>query len=150
MSRNPFNTALRTYVAETLAQPGEHSRSELAQSFLAQHPDLAGVRLVTLAQAQVDILIREMCDADSGDEQMAFFDGLPAAIAVAPGTVKAIEFCTPEDLEVGEQHRRDNITSAQDKLRRFQTGVRKYLKARMSGETVGDTARRLAERRQAS
>lgn len=145
MSSNSFNKTLRSYVATVIAEPGEHKRAELSQSFLAAYPDLAAMRMTSLVEQRINDLIREMCDAEPTD-QMSFFDGLPAAIAVAPGAVKAIEHCTPDDLAIGELHRRDNIASARDRLRRYQRGAKSYLSARLGGETVGDTARRLAER----
>ena len=138
-----FRSRLRSYTAEAISEPGEHSRGDIAQAFLAENAELAQVALIRLAERQVDALIKEMCDADPDDPQLRLFDGLPAAIAVAPGVVKAIEQCTPEDLQIGEKHRIDNIRSARGRLDRYRTGVRTYLAQRQGDETVGDTARRL-------
>lgn len=150
MSTREFNTALRVYTAQQIAEPGEHDRNDMAQAFLAAHPDLAQVALTRLVERQVGSLIKELCDADADDPQLALFTGLPAAIAVAPGRVKAIEHCTPDDLEVGERHRRDNIKSARDRLRRYREGVTAFLTSRRADETVGQTARRLGGASKAS
>lgn len=139
-----FRKALRAHTADQLAQPGEHNRDEMAQAFLAEHADLAEIAMQRLVERQVGSLIKEMCDADPEQEMLAVFDGLPAAIATGPGSVKAIEYCTPEDLELGEQHRRDNITSARSRLARYRKGVTKYLTERQGDETVGATAERIS------
>lgn len=150
MSTKPFNRALRAYVTGALSEPGEHSRADLAQAFIAANPDLAQVMVARLAERQVGSLIKEMCDAEPDDQQMSLFAGLPAAIAVAPGAVKAIAHCLPEDIEIGEQHRKDNIASAREALTRYRRGKNAYLKARRDGETVGDTATRLGAQSRAS
>jgi len=146
MSRNPFTTALRRSVTDALAEPGEHSRADLAQAFLAENPELAAAAITNLAEKQVGELIKALCDAEPDDAQMSFFAGLPAAIAVGPGLVKSIEHCDPDDLAIGEEHRKDNITSARGRLKRYRDGVDAYVKARVDAETVGETAKRLAER----
>lgn len=143
MSTREFNTALRAYTAQQIAEPGDHDRNDMAQAFLAEHRSLAEVAVTRLVERQVGALIKELCDADADDPQMALFSGLPAAIAVAPGRVKAIEHCTPEDLQVGETHRQDNIKSARERLNRYRKGVAAYLEARRDDETVGQTAHRL-------
>ena len=138
-----FRKSLNAYVDEILATDGEHKRAEIAEAFLDANPELALQEMRHLAERQVDSIIKARCNEEPSEQIALYFDGLPAAVAVAPGVVKAIEFCTPEDIAVGKSSREDNIRDARARLRRYAQGAGRYLTQRKGSETVGETQRRL-------
>ena len=134
---------LRQYVAEQVAKPGEHKKAELAAAFLDEHADLAAEYLRELAEKRVAELIKEMCDEPDVDP-LPLFSGFPAAIAVAPGVVKATANCDLNDLGAGLGYREENVRHAQDKLRDYRESMNRFeLMRATEAETVGECADRL-------
>lgn len=141
-----FRKRLREYAVKQITEPGTHHRSDIARAFLEENPDLAELAMQELAESAVNRLIGDMCDESAVGPQATLFGGFPAAIAVGEGTVKAIEYCTAEDVEIGYQHRLQNIERARDKAQTYQESRDLFLANRRSdGETVGQVAKRLAE-----
>lgn len=134
---------LREYLAERLTQPGEHKKAELAAAFLDDNADLAREYLRELAEKRVAELIKEFCDEQAPDP-LPLFSGFPAAIAVAPGVVKATANCDLDDLGAGLAYREENVRHAQDKLRDYRESMNRFELLRTSeAETVGECTERL-------
>lgn len=138
-----FSKALRGFVAEQIAQPGEHKRVEMAAAFLDEHSEVAAEHLRDLAERSVARLIKELCDESEADP-LPIFSGFPMAIAVSPGVVKATINCTLADLGAGLAYRADNVRNAQDKLRAFRESMARFEALRTGDEeTVGECTERL-------
>lgn len=136
---------LRAYVAEQIAQPGEHKKAELAAAFLDEHSDLAREYMRDLAEKQVAGLIKDLCD-ESETDPLPVFSGFPAAIAVAPGVVKATANCNLNDLGAGLEYRRQNLRHAQERLEAYGDSMTKFeLLRQAEAETVGECADRLRQ-----
>lgn len=134
---------LRAYVAGELAKPGEHKKAELAASFLDDHRQLAIQYMRELAERQVAELIKELCDEPDADP-LPLFSGFPAAIAVAPGVVKATVNCNLNDLAAGLEYRRQNVQHALQRFEEYGDSMAKFELMRSSEtETVGECAERL-------
>lgn len=134
---------LRAYVAEQIAQPGEHKKAELAAAFLDEHTDAVRDYLRDLAERQVASLIKELCDEPEVDP-LPLFTGFPVAIAVAPGVVKATANCTLDDLGAGLTYREDNVRHALERLDAYRDSMAKFdALRRRDDETVGQCAERL-------
>lgn len=134
---------LREYVAEQIGQPGEHKKAELAAAFLDNHADLAAEYLRELAEKRVAELIKELCDEPVPDP-LPLFAGFPAAIAVAPGVVKATANCGLNDLAAGLEYRRQNVLHAQDRMEKYGESMARFELLRDDeAETVGECAERL-------
>jgi hypothetical protein len=135
--------ALRTYVAQQVAKPGEHKKAELAASFLDEHDELAREYMRELAERAVADLIKDLCD-ESDIDPLPIFSGFPAAIAVAPGIVKATSNCLLDDLGVGMNNREENVQNAERKRRAFAESMARYEALRKDElETVGECTERL-------
>jgi len=133
---------LRAYLADQLAEPGEHKKTELASAFLDEHAAEAAAYLRELAERQVAELIKEFCD-EPDREQLSLFTGLPVAIAVGPGVVKATNNCTLDDLGAGLAYRAENIRHAQRRLDDYRESMHRFEQLRAGDETVGECAQRL-------
>jgi len=134
---------LREYVAEQIAQPGEHKKAELAAAFLDENADAAREYLRELAERQIASLIKELCDEPEADP-LPLFTGFPVAIAVAPGVVKATANCTFDDLGAGLAYREENVRHAQERLNAYRDSMAKFdLMRRRDDETVGQCTERL-------
>lgn len=134
---------LREYVAEQIAQPGEHKKAELASAFLDENAELAREYLRELAEKRVAELIKELCDEPEADP-LPLFRGFPAAIAVAAGVVKATNNCTLDDLGAGLAYREENVRNAQERLAAYGDSMAKFELMRASeAETVGECSARL-------
>jgi hypothetical protein len=147
-----FNKALREFTAARLSQsPDGLVRSEIATEFLAINTELGGVLLRQLAERQIDALIKAMSNEDADGDQGVLFPGFPAAVSVAPGVAKSIEFCTGDDIEVAREHKDKNIDDARVKLKRFDESRDAFYRNRIrEDETVGDITARLAKKAEAS
>lgn len=139
-----FRRQLRSYAVGEIGKPGQHNRAELAAAFLDEHQILADSFLRDLAERQVGALIKEMCDEDSNDAQLALFGGFPTAIAIGPGVVKAIKYCTLDDLGAGLIYREQNVLRAQKRLDSYVDSMKLFDSLRQRpDETVGEVAHRL-------
>lgn len=138
-----FTKRLRAFAADRISAPGEHKRAEIADAFLDEHPDIAHEYLRELASKKVADLIKDLCDEPDGDP-LPIFAGIPAAIAIAPGVVKASANCTLDDLGAGLEYRRQNIRHAQQRFDRYAASMTAYESLRATeAETLGECADRL-------
>lgn len=138
-----FRKRLREFAAEQIAQPGEHKRAEIAAQFLDDNPELARAYVRELAERQIATLIKDLCDEPDG-HALTLFNGLPTAITVAPGVVKATTNCDLNDLGAGLTFRRENVRNATDRLNRYIESMNRYESLRKSEEeTVGAVTERL-------
>lgn len=150
MSGNLFSRRLREFAHDAITSPGEHQRHEIAEAFIAEHPELVETAVRELAERQINSVIKALCDADADAAQSDLFGGLPVAISFGDGRVKAIEHCTLADLEVGRANRMDNVAHARRRLRQYDEAVQRIAAlARTPDETVGDIAARVVQRRSA-
>ncbi len=134
---------LREYVAEQIAQPGEHKKAELAAAFLDDHAAEAAEYLRELAERQIASLIKELCDEPDADP-LPLFSGFPVAISVAPGVVKATSNCTLDDLGAGLAARDDNIRHAIKSRDEYRESMNRFELLRTAEtETVGECTERL-------
>lgn len=141
---------VREFAAELISGPGEHKKSEIAAQFLNEHGDYAAEYLRELAEMRVAELIKEMCDEQHKDA-LPMFAGLPAAIAVAPGVVKATANCTLDDLGAGLENRRQNLQRAAEKFDAYGQSMSAFDRMRNSEtETVGQCEARLRKQGQNS
>lgn len=140
-----FHQQLRAFALDEITKPGEHKRREIADKFLAAHPDLAHEYALELASNQVAKLIKQMCD-ESGVEVLPIFSGFPAAIVIAPGVVKATANCTLDDLGAGLAYRRENLRHAQERFEEYGRSMAAFVSLRVSDtETVGECEARLRQ-----
>lgn len=138
-----FRKRLREYAIGQISGEGEHKRTELAAAFLADNLDVAREYMQDLAERQIAELIKELCDEPAQDP-LPIFAGFPAAITVAPGVVKATENCTLNDLGIGLEYRRKNVSDAQRKLAEYGDAMARFEALRTrEDETVGECAQRL-------
>lgn len=138
-----FRKALREFASGQIAQPGEHKRHEIAQSFLDEHPTLAAEYVRELASKQVAELIKELCEESEADP-LPIFAGFPLAISIMPGIVKATAQCLLDDLGAGLVAREKNIGDAMRSRDRYRDSMNAYEMLRASeAETVGECAGRL-------
>lgn len=138
---------LREYLADQLAEPGEHKKTELAAAFLDEHADQAQAYLRELAERQVAELIKELCDQPEQDP-LPIFAGFPQAIAVAPGVVKATRNCTLDDLGAGLEYRVQNLEHVRQKFEGYRDAMLRFDQLRASEtETVGECTDRLRRTR---
>jgi len=142
---NDFNKQLRAFASDEISKPGEHKRRQIADKFLAAHPDLAHDYVLELASTQVAKLIKQMCD-ESGADPLPLFSGFPAAIVIAPGVVKATANCTLDDLGAGLEYRKENLRHAQERFEEYGRSMAAFVSLRASeSETVGECQARLRE-----
>ncbi len=143
MSRDRFHKALRAYATGQIAQPGEHKRQEIADGFLDDNPELAREWMRALASKQIAELIKGLCDQPEADP-LPLFSGFPAAIAIAPGVVKATQHCTLDDLGAGLAYRQENVRNARERLKAYGEAMAAFESLRANeSETVGECSERL-------
>lgn len=144
--RKAFNAKLREFAVAEIDKPGNHDRTDIADRFLAEHPDLAAAYIRDLAVKKIADLIKDLCDEPADFGQLKLFGGFPNAIAVADGVVKSTRQCTLDDLGAGLEYRRLNVTRAQDSLRAYGESMAAFEALRVrDDETVGEVADRVQQ-----